>query len=84
MAQMTVAAAIGHEEADHWTHHLVDTIKSGQGLCNEELSYLLCRQAGDRILEMKNGKLIGLTKMEELFRLWHLVIRLNGVVTLIF
>ena len=35
---------------------MVDTIKSGQGLCNEELSYLLCRQAGDRILEMKKWK----------------------------
>ena len=22
MAQMTVAAALGHQEADHWTHHL--------------------------------------------------------------
>ncbi len=56
MAQMTVAAAIGHEEADHWTHHLDDTIKSGQGLCNEELSSILCEEAVDRILEMSDWK----------------------------
>ena len=56
MAQMTVAAAVGHEEADHWTHHLADTIKSGQGLCNEELSYILCKGVVDRIFEMKEWK----------------------------
>ena len=56
MAQMTVAAAVGHEEADHWTHHLADTIKSGQGLCNEELSSILCEEAVDRILEMGKWK----------------------------
>ena len=56
MAQMTVAAAVGHEEPDHWTHHLADTIKSGQGLCNEELSYILCKGAVERILEMKEWK----------------------------
>ena len=38
MAQMTVASAVGHEEPDHWTHHLSDTIEAGHGLCNEELS----------------------------------------------
>ncbi len=56
MAQMTVAAAIGHEEADHWTHHLHDTIQSGQGLCNEKLSYELCKNAPDKILEMRDWK----------------------------
>ena len=56
MAQMTVAAAVGHEETDHWTHHLDDTIKSGQGLCNEELSSILCEEAVDRILEMSDWK----------------------------
>ena len=56
MAQMTVAAAVGHEEPDHWTHHLADTIKSGQGLCNEELSAILCKGAVDKILEMKEWK----------------------------
>jgi succinate dehydrogenase / fumarate reductase flavoprotein subunit/fumarate reductase (CoM/CoB) subunit A len=53
---MTVAAAVGHEEPDHWTHHLDDTIKSGQGLCNEELSSILCEEAVDRILEMSDWK----------------------------
>ncbi len=56
MAQMTVAAAIGHEEADHWTHHLHDTIQSGQGLCNEKLSYELCKNAPNKILEMHYWK----------------------------
>ena len=56
MAQMTVAAAIGHEEADHWTHHLHDTIHSGQGLCNEKLSYELCKNAPNKILEMRDWK----------------------------
>ena len=56
MAQMTVAASVGHEEPDHWTHHLADTIKSGQGLCNERLSAILCEGAVDRILEMKEWK----------------------------
>ena len=56
MAQMTVAAAIGHQEADHWTHHLNDTLESGQGLCNEKLSYQLCKKAPDKILEMRDWK----------------------------
>ena len=37
-------------------HHLADTIKSGQGLCNEKLSAILCEGAVDRILEMKEWK----------------------------
>ena len=56
MAQMTVAAAIAHQEADHWTHHLHDTIQSGQGLCNEKLSYQLCKNAPKKILEMRDWK----------------------------
>lgn len=56
MAQMTVAAAVGHQEPDHWTHHLADTIEAGRGLCNEELSAILCREAPDRILEMDEWK----------------------------
>ena len=56
MAQMTVAAVIGHQEADHWTHHLQDTIKSGQELCNENLSYLLCKNAPEKILQMRDWK----------------------------
>ena len=53
MAQMTVAAALGQQEPDDWRVHLKDTINAGRGLCNEELSALLCRQGLDRILEME-------------------------------
>ena len=56
MAQMTVAAALGHEQPDHWTHHLADTIEAGRGLCNEELAAILCREAPERILEMESWK----------------------------
>jgi succinate dehydrogenase/fumarate reductase flavoprotein subunit len=52
MAQMTVAAAIGQQEPDDWTIHLADTLKAGRGLCNEELSALLCEEGPKRILEM--------------------------------
>jgi succinate dehydrogenase/fumarate reductase flavoprotein subunit len=52
MAQMTVAAALGQQEPDDWTIHLEDTLKAGRGLCNEELSALLCREGPERILEM--------------------------------
>ena len=52
MAQMTVAAAIGHEEPDHWTEHLADTLEGGRGLCNEELAAILCEGGPERILEM--------------------------------
>ena len=53
MAQMTVAAAIGHQEPDDWTVHFADTVKAGRGLCNEELSALLCEEGPQRILEME-------------------------------
>jgi succinate dehydrogenase/fumarate reductase flavoprotein subunit len=52
MAQMTVAAAIGHEEPDDWTLHLEDTIEAGRGICNEQLSAMLCQHGPERILEM--------------------------------
>lgn len=52
MAQMTVAAAIGHEEPDHWTHHLQDTLAAGRELCDEKLAGLLCRNGPARIFEM--------------------------------
>jgi succinate dehydrogenase/fumarate reductase flavoprotein subunit len=52
MAQMTVAAAIAHEEPDDWTLHLEDTLDAGRGLCNEPLSAMLCERAPERILEM--------------------------------
>jgi succinate dehydrogenase/fumarate reductase flavoprotein subunit len=56
MAQMTVAVAVGEEEPDHWTHHLADTLTAGRGLCNEELSAVLCRDGPDRIREMDQWK----------------------------
>ena len=56
MAQMTVASAVGHEEPDHWTHHLADTIEAGHSLCNEELSAILCEESVTRIHEMDEWK----------------------------
>jgi succinate dehydrogenase/fumarate reductase flavoprotein subunit len=53
MAQMTVAAAIGQQEPDDWTIHLADTIRAGRGLCNEELTALLCQEGPKRIFEME-------------------------------
>jgi succinate dehydrogenase / fumarate reductase flavoprotein subunit len=52
MAQMTVAAAIGQQEPDDWTEHAADTVGAGRGLCNEELTFLLCRFGPERVLEM--------------------------------
>ena len=52
MAQMTVAAAIGHQEPDDWTIHVSDTLESGRGLCHEELTVLLCEDGPRRIFEM--------------------------------
>ncbi len=52
MAQMTVAAAIGHAEPDDWRAHLADTLAAGRGLNNEVLARVLCEEAPDRILEM--------------------------------
>ena len=57
MAQMTVAAAIGEQEPDHWTHHLRDTIESGRRLCNEELAAALCEEAPARIRELEDWKI---------------------------
>ncbi|HTN71367.1 MAG TPA: FAD-dependent oxidoreductase, partial [Methylomirabilota bacterium] len=53
MAQMTVAAAIGQQEPDDWVIHFEDTLRAGRGLCNEELTALLCREGPSRILEMQ-------------------------------
>ena len=52
MAQMTVAAAIGHEERDHWADHLDDTLAAGRELCDEKLARLLCEHGPARIFEM--------------------------------
>ena len=56
MAQMTVAAAVGEQEPDHWTHHLADTLNAGRGLCNERLAAILCEEAPIRINEMDGWK----------------------------
>jgi succinate dehydrogenase / fumarate reductase flavoprotein subunit len=52
MAQMTVAAALGSETPDHWTHHLRDTLAAGRGLCDERLARLLCEEGPDCIRQM--------------------------------
>ncbi len=52
MAQMTVAAAIGHEEPDHWTDHMEDTLAAGRELCHPGLARLLCENGPARIFEM--------------------------------
>jgi succinate dehydrogenase/fumarate reductase flavoprotein subunit len=52
MAQMTVAVALGHQEADSSALHLADTLQAGRGLCNEALAALLCADGPERILEM--------------------------------
>jgi succinate dehydrogenase / fumarate reductase flavoprotein subunit len=52
MAQMTVAAALGEEQPDHWAHHLTDTLNAGRGLCEPALSQLLCEDAAECIREM--------------------------------
>lgn len=54
MAQMTVAAALGHAEEDSWELHLDDTMASGRGLADEALATLLCRKAPARILESRD------------------------------
>jgi succinate dehydrogenase/fumarate reductase flavoprotein subunit len=56
MAQMTTAAALGDQEPDSWEKHYEDTLKAGRGLCNEELSAILCREAIDRIREMDDWR----------------------------
>jgi succinate dehydrogenase / fumarate reductase flavoprotein subunit len=52
MAQMTVAVAVGEEEPDHWEHHFADTLKAGRGLCDENLSRLLCEDGPSCIREL--------------------------------
>jgi succinate dehydrogenase/fumarate reductase flavoprotein subunit len=53
MAQMTVAVALGDQEADSVELHFKDTLNAGRGLCNEELSMLLCEDGPKRIREME-------------------------------
>src|SRR5512141_1559068 len=56
MAQMTVACALGVECPDHWEFHLADTLKAGRGLCDVELSRLLCENGPARIRELDDWK----------------------------
>jgi succinate dehydrogenase/fumarate reductase flavoprotein subunit len=53
MAQMTVAAALGHHEPDDAELHFQDTVASGRELVNEPLAELLCEDAPRRILETR-------------------------------
>src|SRR6202142_1259633 len=52
MAQMTVAAALGEQTADHWEHHLADTLAAGRGLCDAGLAALLCEQGPKAIRQL--------------------------------
>ena len=52
MAQMTVAAALGTQTPDHWTHHFDDTLAAGRGLCDVDLARLLCEEGPACIREM--------------------------------
>ena len=49
---MTVAVALGVQREDAPEFHLADTLSSGQGLCDEEISRLLCEEGPECILEM--------------------------------
>jgi succinate dehydrogenase/fumarate reductase flavoprotein subunit len=66
MAQMTVAVALGSETEDASAYHLRDTLAAGRGLCDPELSALLCEEGPACIREMdewgvgwarKNGRI---------------------------
>ncbi|MHB2023483.1 MAG: FAD-binding protein [Mycobacteriales bacterium] len=54
MAQMTVAAALGHQEPDSADLHFSDTVEGGKGLVDEPLARLLCEDAPKRILETRS------------------------------
>jgi succinate dehydrogenase / fumarate reductase flavoprotein subunit/fumarate reductase (CoM/CoB) subunit A len=56
MAQMTCAAALGEAEPDNPELHLQDTLQAGRGLCNENLSALLCEGSAIRIRELEGWK----------------------------
>ena len=64
MAQMTVAAAIGEQEPDHWSRHLADTLEAGRGLCDERLAAILCEEAPVRIREM-DGWRVGWARSDD-------------------
>ncbi len=52
MAQMTVAAATGEPATDSVENHLADTLRAGRGLCEPELSKLLCEEGLACVREM--------------------------------
>jgi succinate dehydrogenase/fumarate reductase flavoprotein subunit len=52
MAQLSVAAALALEEPDDWQTHVEDTLSAGRGICQEDLTEMLCRQSPDRVLEL--------------------------------
>ena len=54
MAQMTVAAALGHQEDDSAQLHYDDTVTSGKELVNEPLAERLCQDAPHRILQTRD------------------------------
>src|SRR6516162_11579587 len=53
MAQMTVAAALGSEIPDHWSHHYDDTVRAGRGLCDQALARLLCEEAPECVHQLE-------------------------------
>jgi len=53
---MTCASALGEEEPDSPEQHLSDTLEAGRGLCNENLSALLCENSPQRIRELEGWK----------------------------
>lgn len=54
MAQMTVAAALGHAEPDTPEEHYADTLASGRGTNDQRLVALLCEDGPRRILETRD------------------------------
>jgi succinate dehydrogenase / fumarate reductase flavoprotein subunit/fumarate reductase (CoM/CoB) subunit A len=56
MAQMTVAAALGEEEPDHWGHHLADTLQAGRGLCDAHLAQLVCERGPGEIRRLDDWR----------------------------
>lgn len=53
MAQMTVAAAIGHAEPDSPEEHLADTIAGGREVADPALADLMCSEGPTRIHETR-------------------------------
>lgn len=53
MAQMTVAAAIGHAERDSPEEHLADTLAGGREVADPALAGLMCGEGPERIHETR-------------------------------